>query len=42
MLSNLLWAASRQPGPDGKRTAPSAMNVQDIDIYVFLPEGVYV
>ncbi len=42
MLSNLLWAAFGVNRPDGKRTAPSAMNVQDIDIYVFLPEGVYV
>jgi hypothetical protein len=41
-LSNLLWAAFGVNRPDGKRTAPSALNVQDIDIYVFLPEGVYV
>ena len=41
-LSNLLWAAFGVNRPDGKRTAPSAMNIQDIDIYVFLPEGVYV
>ena len=41
-LSNLLWAAFGVNRPDGKRTAPSARNIQDIDIYVFLPEGVYV
>ncbi len=41
-LSNLLWAAFGVNRPDGKRTAPSARNVQDIDIYVFLPDGVYV
>jgi len=41
-LSNLLWAAYGVNRPDGKRTAPSARNVQDIDIYVFLPDGVYV
>jgi nitroreductase len=52
-LSNLLWAAfgqnremiksesvvsSGRPG----RTAPSGMNLQEIDIYVALAEGVYV
>jgi len=31
-LSNLLWAAFGVNRPDGKRTAPSAMNIQDIDI----------
>lgn len=40
-LSNLLWAAFGVNRPGGKRTAPSARNVQDIDIYVFLPDGVY-
>ncbi|KMQ50388.1 Nitroreductase [Chitinispirillum alkaliphilum] len=41
-LSDLLWAAFGVNRPDeGKRTAPTAMNVQDIDIYVFLEEGVY-
>jgi hypothetical protein len=27
--------------PDGKRTPPSAMNWQDMDIYVILPNGLY-
>lgn len=41
-LSNLLWAANGVNRPEeGKRTAPSAMNAQDIDIYVFLESGVY-
>lgn len=41
-LSNLLWAANGVNRPaDGKRTAPSALNKQDIDVYVFTPEGVY-
>ena len=41
-LSDLLWAADGINRPDiGKRTAPSAMNAQDIDLYVFLKEGVY-
>ncbi len=42
VLSNLLWAAFGINRPDGHRTAPSAMNWQEIDIYVALPEGVYV
>lgn len=41
VLSNLLWAAYGTNRPDGKRTAPSAVNRQTIDIYVTLPDGVY-
>ncbi|TAN42717.1 MAG: SagB/ThcOx family dehydrogenase [Nitrospirae bacterium] len=42
MLSNLLWAANGINRPDiGKRTAPSAMNKQEIDIYVSTAEGLY-
>ena len=42
VLSNLLWAAAGVNRPaSGKRTAPSAMNWQEIDIYVVLAEGVY-
>jgi SagB-type dehydrogenase family enzyme len=42
VLSNLLWAAFGINRLDtGKRTAPSAMNWQEIDIYVALPEGLY-
>jgi SagB-type dehydrogenase family enzyme len=42
-LSDLLWAADGINRPDQKkRTAPSAMNAQDVDVYVFLPEGVYI
>ena len=41
-LSDLLWAANGVNRPDEKkRTASSAMNAQDIDIYVFMEEGVY-
>ncbi|MGE5361711.1 MAG: SagB/ThcOx family dehydrogenase [Bacteroidales bacterium] len=40
-LSNLLWAAWGINRPDGHRTAPSASNKQEIDIYVVLPEGAY-
>lgn len=41
-LSGLLWAANgiNRPG-SGKRTAPSAMNRQDIEVYVCRADGVY-
>jgi SagB-type dehydrogenase family enzyme len=43
MLSNLLWAAFGINRPEtGKRTAPSAMNWQEIDIYVASADGLYV
>jgi len=42
VLSNLLWAAFGVNRPDGKRTAPSAMNWQEIDIYVASADGLYV
>lgn len=42
MLSNLLWAAWGINRPDGRRTAPSASNRQEIDIYVITAEGTYV
>lgn len=39
-LLGLLWAAWGINRPDsGKRTAPTAMNAQEIDIYVLLPRG---
>jgi hypothetical protein len=46
ILSNLLWAAfgvNREQAAFGKpgRTAASASNSQEIDLYVALPEGVY-
>ena len=46
VLSNLMWAAfgvNREKGSFGKpgRTAASASNSQEIDLYVALPEGVY-
>jgi SagB-type dehydrogenase family enzyme len=42
-LSNLLWAADGiNRTESAKRTAPSAMNWQEVDIYVFLAEGTYV
>lgn len=41
LLANLLWAANGLNRPDGGRTAPSAMNAQEIDIYVALASGAY-
>ena len=41
-LSDLLWAANGINRPDGKRTAPSARNLQEVEMYVVLPEGVYI
>ena len=41
-LSNLLWAANGINRSDsGKRTAPTARNWQEIDVYVALPEALY-
>ena len=40
-LSNLLWAANGVNRDNGKRTAPSALNAQDIDVYVAMANGVY-
>jgi nitroreductase len=41
-ISSLLWAAFGINRPDGKRTAPSAMNKQEAEIYVLLKSGAYV
>src|ERR1022692_2612617 len=41
-LGNLLWAAFGINRPDsGQRTAPSAMNRQEIDIYIATADGLY-
>ncbi|MBW6491447.1 MAG: SagB/ThcOx family dehydrogenase [Lentimicrobium sp.] len=41
-LSGLLWAACGINRPEsGKRTAPSAVNWQDIQVYVFMKTGIY-
>lgn len=40
-LSNLLWAANGINREDGKHTAPSAMNLQEVVIYAVMPKGVY-
>jgi len=42
VLSNLLWAGFGINRPDsGKRTAPSAVNWQNIDIYVAISKGLF-
>ncbi|MBU4317027.1 MAG: nitroreductase family protein [Proteobacteria bacterium] len=42
VLSNLLWAAAGVNRADlGKRTAPSAVNWQEIDIYVATGDGLF-
>jgi len=41
-LSNLLWCANGVNRPESKhRTVPSAMNKQDIEVYAFLHNGIY-
>lgn len=41
-LSDLLWAAAGVNRPDtGGRTAPTAVNKQEIDIYVALKDGLF-
>lgn len=43
VLSDLLWAAAGINRPEsGKRTAPTARNWQEIDIYVAMEEGLYI
>jgi nitroreductase len=40
-LSNLLWAAYGVNRLEGGRTAPSALNAQEVDLCVALPSGAY-
>jgi SagB-type dehydrogenase family enzyme len=41
-ISNLLWSACGINRPDtGRRTAPSAVNWQEIEVYVTTAEGLY-
>ena len=41
-LSNLLWAAFGVSRTDGRRTAPSASNLQEHELYVLLKQGAFV
>ncbi len=40
-ISDLLWCANGINRTDGKRTAPSARNAQEIDIYVLMSDAAY-
>jgi SagB-type dehydrogenase family enzyme len=41
-LSDLLWAAAGvNRAPLGGRTAPSAMNAQEVELYAAMPQGLY-
>ena len=40
-LADLLWATFGINRPDGRRTAPTANNRQELDLYVMLKEGAY-
>lgn len=40
-ISDLLWAAFGINRPDGKRTAPSARNFQENDLYLLMKSGVF-
>jgi len=40
-LSDLLWAAFGVNRPNGKRTAPSAKNWQEVDLYVLTADGAF-
>jgi nitroreductase len=41
VIPDLLWAAFGINRPDGHRTAPSAMNWQEIDVYVATEAGLF-
>ena len=40
-ISNLMWAALGINRPDGKRTAPTGSNRQEIELYAFFKHGAY-
>ena len=41
VLANLLWAAFGVNRADGRRTAPSASNMQELEVYAVMADGVY-
>ncbi len=41
VLANLLWAAFGVNRADGRRTAPSASNRQELEVYAVMADGVY-
>ena len=40
-ISEILYAANGVNRPDGKRTIPTAMNKQDLEVYIALPGAAY-
>ncbi len=42
LISDMLWAGYGINRENGRRTAPSAKNVQDIEIYIMLPDGAWI
>ena len=40
-LSEILYAANGVNRPDGRRTIPTALNMQDLEVYVALPGAAY-
>lgn len=40
-LSNIIWASVGVNREDGKRTAPTGSNRQEIEVYAFFPFGAY-
>lgn len=41
LLGGVLWAAFGVNRPDGHRTAPTAINAQEIEVFAALPTGAY-
>jgi len=41
IISDMLWAANGINRPSGQRTAPTAKNMQEIDVYVAMASGLY-
>ena len=41
LLAGLLWAAFGVNRPEGGRTAPTAINPQEIEVFAALPTGAY-
>lgn len=41
-LADLLWSTWGVSSEDGKRVVPTALNRQEMDLYVLLPSGAYV
>ncbi|MBN2384689.1 SagB/ThcOx family dehydrogenase [bacterium] len=40
-LSTVLWCANGLNREDGRRTAPAALNMQAVDLYLVLPAGIF-